>query len=163
MGGPPDSPISAGAISAHWLAWVHANLGNDPVASDIAAGAAIAAMLRGDGIRSASAAATNAWLHDGKGTAVPFLSFWRLLLEDPRKPFVAASLARHGVLVPGNLVDVRVTHDRNDELYTATYEYEWNGSSHTVVRRGDTPEDVFVFLDPREPERAMVLSNPFTY
>jgi hypothetical protein len=67
----------------NWLAWVTTNLRDDPKYAAIAANAAADAVLRGDGINAAAAAATNAWIEAAQGDK-PFwrLTFWGLLLTD---------------------------------------------------------------------------------
>jgi hypothetical protein len=74
MGGSGDA---SPAIDARWLDWVNANLGGGPDRAQLAAEAAQQAIVSGNGLNAAVAAATNRWVEHGHGEK-PFweMTFW---------------------------------------------------------------------------------------
>ena len=75
-----DSGEAGPALDASWLDWVAANLGGPPDCAHRAAEAAKDAIVRGDGLNAAMAAATNRWVECSHGQK-PFweMTFWGVL------------------------------------------------------------------------------------
>ncbi len=82
-----DSGPRSPALEASWLDWVNANLGGPPDRAERAAEAAKGAIVNGDGLSAAMAAATNRWVECGEGQK-PFreMTFWGVML----RPIVVA-------------------------------------------------------------------------
>ncbi len=80
---PASESPSREELYAHWLAWVVANLRDDPRFAPIAANAGADAAARGEGFNAAAAAATNAFIK-AAGSEEPLWrpGFWKLLLTD---------------------------------------------------------------------------------
>jgi hypothetical protein len=77
-----DSRPTSPALEANWLDWVNANLGGPPERAERAAEAAKDAIVNGDGLNAAMAAATNRWVECGQGQK-PFreMTFWGVMLR----------------------------------------------------------------------------------
>ncbi len=71
-------------LEATWLDWVTANLGGPPDRAQRAAEAARDAIVSGDGLKAAMAAATNRWVESGRGEK-PFseMTFWGIMSRRP--------------------------------------------------------------------------------
>lgn len=69
------------ALEANWIDWVSANLGGPPDLAQQAAQAAADAVVSGEGLTAAMAAATNRWVESGHGNK-PFweMTFWGIWL-----------------------------------------------------------------------------------
>jgi hypothetical protein len=77
-----DSQEPNPVLEANWLDWVNTNLGGPPDRARRAAEAAKEAMVNGDGLDAAMAAATNRWVEGGQGQKpFPEMTFWRLALR----------------------------------------------------------------------------------
>jgi hypothetical protein len=76
-----DSGPTSPALEANWLEWVNANLGGPPERAERAAQAARDAVVNGDGLNGAVAAAINRWIEFGQGQK-PFwqMTFWGIWL-----------------------------------------------------------------------------------
>lgn len=78
-----DAPeLSREQLQSNWRGWVTTNLGHDPDRAAAAVNAAVAAVLQGRSIATASAAATNAWTLSGGRPPSWRLTYWGLLVED---------------------------------------------------------------------------------
>lgn len=75
---------------------------------------------------------------------------------------VARRLAACGVIVPGSLVEAKVLHGENGDIYRATYRYDCNGPRFVTRSSTDAPPDVLVFVDPDDPASATVVPNLLT-
>jgi hypothetical protein len=75
-----DSGETSPAVVANWLDWVNANLGGPPDRAVHAAEAAKDAIVSGDELSAAMAAATNRWVECGQGQK-PFweMTFWGVM------------------------------------------------------------------------------------
>jgi len=79
-----DSREPSPTLDANWLAWVTANLGGPPGRAQQAADAARDAIVSGNGLNAAMAAATNRWVESGQGQK-PFweMTFWGVMSRRP--------------------------------------------------------------------------------
>jgi hypothetical protein len=90
------------AVVANWVDWVNANLGGPPDRAERAAEAASDAIVSGDGLSAAMAAATNRWVECGQGQK-PFweMTFWGIWLRRGTLVFaIFAAFAQVFWLVP---------------------------------------------------------------
>jgi hypothetical protein len=77
-----------------WLAWAMANLGSDEIRAAIAAGAAIDAIVRGDGFNTAAEAARSAWFEAvGVKPAGMVGSEFIMAVTKPNRPQVMVEIA----------------------------------------------------------------------
>lgn len=78
----PES-LSREELYRNWLAWVSANLRDDPKYAALAANAAADAAVKGEGYNAAAAAAMNAWIEAARAHDPLWRpGFWSLLLTD---------------------------------------------------------------------------------
>lgn len=71
---------------------------------------------------------------------------------------LASRLARNGIVAPGKLVKTAQAYvGRGNREFVSTYEFDHDGPQFATRLASDTPQDVLVLFDPRNPHRAMVI------